>query len=127
VTEVETRTNALQSGVHALDFTGYEHVGGNRDQGVGGHGQQRAIIGPRPGGLSRIRGSSASLLRSLVLLGVHEWNIHDVLGHEPYLQLVAADHVAHDEIVGAVVARISGLPSHRARLLEDNLVCVQQP
>src|SRR5438477_341148 len=49
-----------------------------------------------------------------------------VPGGEPHLQLVGADDVADQQVVGAVVARLRRLAGHRTRLLEHDLVRVQQ-
>src|SRR3954471_16976363 len=49
-----------------------------------------------------------------------------MLGHEPNLQLVAPDHIADDQIVGAVVSRFRRKARHRAGLLENNFVRVQK-
>jgi len=49
-----------------------------------------------------------------------------MLTDEPGLQLVGADDLAHEEIVGAVVARLGRLTRHRPALLENDLVGVQQ-
>src|SRR5207247_912448 len=53
--------------------------------------------------------------------------VHEVLGDEPDLPLVGPDHVAHQQIVGAVIAGLRSLPRHRARLFEDDLVRMKQP
>jgi hypothetical protein len=45
-----------------------------------------------------------------------------VLGNEPDFQLVGADDIADDQIVGAVVSIVHRLPSHGTRLLEHDLV-----
>src|SRR3954470_4816585 len=37
-----------------------------------------------------------------------------MLGHEPDLQLVAPDHIADDQIVGAIVSAFGGEARHRA-------------
>src|SRR5260221_13555669 len=45
--------------------------------------------------------------------------IHQMLGQEPDLQLIHAQHAAHQQIVAAEVIEIIGLPGHAARL-EDH-------
>jgi hypothetical protein len=56
----------------------------------------------------------------------HEWHLDHVLGDEPDLQFVAADHVAHDQVVRPIVAAFGRTPRHRARFLQYDLVRVQQ-
>src|SRR5438105_3433273 len=58
--------------------------------------------------------------------GAHDGCVDDVLRDEPDLQLVATDHIAHEQIVGPVVARLAGQAGHRARFLDHDLVCVQE-
>jgi hypothetical protein len=58
---------------------------------------------------------------------VGQRHLDGVLGHEPHLQLVAPDYIADDQVVGAVVATLGRAPCHRARLLQDDFVGVQQP
>src|SRR5262249_56444485 len=50
-----------------------------------------------------------------------------VFGDEPDLKLVAPNHVAHEQVVCAVVSAFGRAPSHRARLLQDDFVSVEQP
>src|SRR5688572_8026470 len=63
---------------------------------------------------------------SPVSLRARQGNVHDVLGDEPYLQLVGTDHVADNQIVRAVVAVLGRQPCHGARFLENDLVRVQK-
>jgi len=77
---------------------------------------------PRPETLEgRIRRGHAGLHR------LHERHVDDVLGDEPDLQLVAANHAADDQIVGAIVTDLGRTPGHRARLFQHDLVRMQQP
>ena len=55
---------------------------------------------------------------------VRKRNVDDVLGHEPDLEFVGTDDVAHDQVVGAVVAVFGRQLRHRARFFEDDLVRV---
>src|SRR5678816_3362875 len=51
---------------------------------------------------------------------------HDVLRDEPHLQFVCPDHVAHQQIVRALVVTRRGVACHCACFIEDDLVRVQQ-
>src|SRR5687768_5481184 len=75
------------------------------------------------GDLLDITGLSRLLMRSLTkrgswsrprLLRVREWQPDDMLGHEPCLQLVAPNDVAHDQIVGSVIAAVRSEARHRS-------------
>src|SRR5438309_9363501 len=70
--------------------------------------------------------AGVSWARSVTTSGAYERRVDDVLGHEPRLQFVAPDHVADQQIVRPVVARLGRSTSHRARLLDHDLVRVQQ-
>ena len=59
-------------------------------------------------------------------VGLHQRPIDEVLGDEPYLHLVGANHAADQEVIGAVVSFLASLPGHRTRFLEQNLMRVQQ-
>ena len=50
-----------------------------------------------------------------------------MLGQEPDLQLIAANHVAHQQIVGSVVADFGSFPRHRARFFQDEFVRFEEP
>src|SRR5262245_41539270 len=63
---------------------------------------------------------------SCLLPSVGQWNAHDVLGHKPSLQLVAPNDIAHDQIVGSIIAGVRRKARHRARFLEDDFMRVQQ-
>jgi hypothetical protein len=49
-----------------------------------------------------------------------------MLGEEPYLQFVSANHLAHQQIVGAVVSCVRRLLGYGAGFLQDNFVSFQQ-
>src|SRR5262245_1814802 len=49
-----------------------------------------------------------------------------MLAHEPALQLVGADDIADEKIIGTIVAAVSGFARQRACLDEDRLVCTAQ-
>src|ERR1700674_196162 len=49
-----------------------------------------------------------------------------LLADEPRLLLVGADHLAHQEVVGAVVALLSGASRRRANGIEHALVRVDE-
>jgi len=59
---------------------------------------------------------------SFLLHRLRKRNVDHVLGDEPHLEFVAADDVAHNQIVGAVVPVIGGQPRHCSRLFEHDLV-----
>ncbi len=50
-----------------------------------------------------------------------------MLGNKPRLQLVRTNHIADQQVVGAVVASVGGFLGHSARFFEDELVRFQQP
>src|SRR5262245_13080576 len=91
--------------------------------------ENRRGCGRRSGG----RGPSAApgaARRGIVAapsLGADDRRVDDVLGHEPDLQLVGTDHVADDQIVGPLIVAFGRQPRHRPRLLQDDLVRVEQP
>src|SRR3954447_18289294 len=58
-------------------------------------------------------------------IGPDGWSVDDVLGHKPDLQLIRADHRAHEQVVGPVVTRLVGQPGHRARFLQHDFVSVE--
>jgi hypothetical protein len=45
-----------------------------------------------------------------------------MLGHEPQLQLVPADHIADQQIVASIVSRLGSAPRHCLRFFQDDLV-----
>jgi hypothetical protein len=55
---------------------------------------------------------------------LHDRHIDHVFGDEPHLEFVAADDVAHDQIVGPVVSGVRRAVRHSTRLLQHDLVCV---
>src|SRR5205823_12435655 len=57
---------------------------------------------------------------------LHERHVDDVFGDEPYLQLVAANPVADEQVVRAIVSRFGGAPRHRASFPQHDLVGMQQ-
>jgi glutamate dehydrogenase/leucine dehydrogenase len=57
--------------------------------------------------------------------GLDERDVHDVLGHEPDMQLVTAKDVAHQEIVGSPIAALLGLLDGAPDLVDDRLVRVE--
>ena len=59
------------------------------------------------------------------LTGVDQRYVHQVLGQEPHLKLVLANDVAHEQIVGAVVAGGLRTPRGFVRELQDQLVGLQ--
>src|SRR5882672_4822455 len=48
--------------------------------------------------------------------------VHEVLADEPDLPFIRPDHLAHQQVVGAVIAHLRRLPCHRSGLLQDDLV-----
>src|SRR5207249_5310173 len=52
--------------------------------------------------------------------------VPEIVGNEPDLQLVRPNDVAHEEVVGAVIARLRRLPRHRPRLLQDDFMGMKQ-
>src|SRR3954469_24630014 len=51
--------------------------------------------------------------------------IDDVLGDEPDLELIGANHRAYEEVVRPVVTGFVGQAGHRAGLLQDDFVGVE--
>src|SRR5687767_8863554 len=70
-----------------------------------------------------IRGATTTCICSL---RVRQWLTHDMLGHEPGLQLVTPNDLAYDQIVGSVVPAVRCEASHRSRFLEDDFMGMQQ-
>src|SRR5262245_33446386 len=60
------------------------------------------------------------------LVGLYCRGVDQVLGQEPHLHLVGADDVAHQQIVGAVIPGLVGLPGRSAGLGQDQLVRLEQ-
>jgi len=56
----------------------------------------------------------------------YQAGVDQMLGDEPDLELVGPDHVADEDIVGAVIAGFGGLMGHRARLQQNDLVRMEQ-
>jgi hypothetical protein len=54
-------------------------------------------------------------------------DVHEVLCHEPHLQLVPAKHVAHQEVVRAVVAAGGRSNDGIPHILDDDLVRLEEP
>ena len=52
--------------------------------------------------------------------------VHAMLRDEPHLEFVTPDHIAHDQVVRAVVSRLGRAACPSARLLEHDLVCMEQ-
>ena len=50
----------------------------------------------------------------------------EVLSHEPCLQLIGANEITHDDVVGAVVAMFGGRGRQRARFVQQELVSIEQ-
>ena len=57
----------------------------------------------------------------------HERHVHEMLGDEPDLFFGRANEVRHEQVVRAVVAGFRGQPGHGPRLLQDDLVGVEEP
>ena len=85
------------------------------------NGAERAFL---EGRLAEVRTRPRRLAARLLL---DEWHVHDVLRDEPDLQLVAAQDVAHQQVVRAPVGVLLGLVDRVADLLEDGLVGVERP
>jgi hypothetical protein len=60
------------------------------------------------------------------LIDADDGRVDHVFGDEPGLQLVRPDHVAHDDIVRAVIAVLRREPRHGPRFLQDDFVRVKQ-
>jgi len=69
---------------------------------------------------------SAREVESPTLHRLHERHVDEVFGDEPDLQLVAANHVAHEQVIRAIITGFRGAPRHRASLLQHDLVGMQQ-
>src|SRR5215469_14070966 len=67
----------------------------------------------------------AFLFGSLAVSPDHR-DVHQVFRQEPHLQLVGADDIADQHVVGSVVTRIRGLPRHAACFLQNDLVSFEQ-
>lgn len=57
-------------------------------------------------------------------IGVHERSVNHMLGDEPDLHLIRADHAADKQVVRAIVAILGRLAGHRASLLEYDFMCL---
>src|SRR4051794_18247929 len=60
------------------------------------------------------------------LLRMRKGYLDDMLGDEPCLQFVASNDIAHDQIVGSVVAAVRREARHRSCFFEDDFMRVQQ-
>src|SRR3954454_22983475 len=58
------------------------------------------------------------------LLRMRKRHLDDMLGDEPCLQLVASNHIAHDQIIGSVIAAARREARHRSCFLEDDFMRV---
>src|SRR5215204_4449115 len=74
----------------------------------------------------RFHGRSFSRTKKASLTGRY-WCLYEVLGEEPDLELVGADDVADDEVVGAVVAGVVGALGDVVGQLQDQLVAFEEP
>ena len=63
---------------------------------------------------------------SLGLIRADQRHVHQMFGEEPNLQLVAANHLADQQIVGAIVAGVGGNLGHGMCFLQDDFVGFQQ-
>src|SRR5262245_13768551 len=86
-------------------------------------------------GRSASRASASLMSRKLVrpppcrqvsLVRVDQRNVHDMLRQEPDLLFVGSDDVRDQEVVRPVVPRVRRLVRHRARLLQQDLVGVEE-
>lgn len=67
----------------------------------------RSRVAARPQGMNDKTGQSDDPRRQLTsLLGVNKRHIDQMFAHEPNLQLIRPNHVADQQVVGAVVAQI---------------------
>jgi len=57
-------------------------------------------------------------------IGMHQRPVNHVLGDEPDLHLICADHTADQQVIRAIVAVFSCLTGHRACFLEHDFVCL---
>jgi hypothetical protein len=60
------------------------------------------------------------------LFRVYEGCIHKMFAEEPGLQFIGPQHVADDQIVGAIVAQLVGKARQLAAVADDDLVGIQQ-
>src|SRR5207244_3378989 len=58
--------------------------------------------------------------------GRRQWHVDHMLRDKPHLQFVAADDVADEQVIGAIVAAFGRASRHRPGFFQDDLVCVQQ-
>jgi hypothetical protein len=65
--------------------------------------------------------------RQLLRVNSRQRRVHQMFGEEPGLHLVLTDDLAHEEIVRSVIASLRRFAGHRPRLLEHDLVRVEQP
>ena len=71
-------------------------------------------------------GDRAVVFFNILPVGIHQRGVDQVLGDKPDLGLVGANHIAHQQVVRAVVALVSGKPGHFAGLDQQDFVCLQQ-
>jgi hypothetical protein len=84
------------------------------------------IAGACAGAVARFAGRKRFSGRHTTLHGSHERRIDRMFSDEPDLELILADDVTDEEIVGAVVAVLRREPRHCARFFEHDLVRMQQ-
>lgn len=58
----------------------------------------------------------------MVRLLFRERDVYQVLGNEPDLEFVGADHIADEQVVSALIAGFGGLASAATRFAQDDLV-----
>src|SRR5262245_37681855 len=58
------------------------------------------------------------------LLRVRQWNLDDMFGHEPDLQLIAPNDATDDQVIRPVVAARRCQARHRSRFLKDDFMSV---
>jgi hypothetical protein len=73
------------------------------------------------------RSPHAGIVGPSVSSGADQGRIDQVLGQEPGLEFAGADHLGHQEVVGAVVTQFGGAGRRVMGLRQNRLVGVQQP
>src|ERR1700730_5359617 len=66
-------------------------------------------------------------LASAWLFRTNQRNLDQVLAQEPDLQFVGAENIAHDQVVGAIVAQIGGAASQLPAVANNSLMSIQEP
>jgi hypothetical protein len=56
---------------------------------------------------------------------VHQGHVDEMFGEKPYLELVGANDIAHDQVVGSIVASLLGARRGLVRKPEDELVSLE--